>query len=264
MPNPTTLEPAARPIAHTAVINADQNLRGGIRYHLSVYGEDGTGTETLVFYTDLDDIPTEHAPAIAEANKILPRIGWTRTHEWFATPGGLLIAELRPRYGLLTVQLVACSRNEPMPGMILGGDRIPEIPGLDDHPDVYAWKVDTGVLTDSSLRINVLPADVVITGYPTLHVTLPLLEPMHDSTHFTVDMLDPDRAQALAQLLADRGRPAQVEGTHVALTRPAVDALATIAFNSNGHFDHSYVRWDGVSYPLELVSVEDLLARTAA
>jgi hypothetical protein len=271
LPNPITrppADPAARPVAHIAILSTDPDSAGDL-CTLAVHGVDADQNKTLIFHADLDDAPTtdphrvDHA--IAAANRILPNIGWTRRNDWEGHGHGVFTADLRPRYGLITVQLVACDNRDPLPGLTLGSDRIPEIPGLDDHPGVYEWKLAAGILTDYRMHVKVLPPHAPVEDHPTILVTLPLLTPAYDGTHFTVDLLDPARARALARLLTGRGRPADVvDDTTVRLTRSAVDVLGEIRQGISGHFDGEYVWWEHGAYPVEALTIEQLVEATSS
>jgi hypothetical protein len=260
---------------HLAVINLDPLTVSNDHAELAIVtaqpdtqyiaGEERTvylATDDLIYYVDLDDVPlaSQYAAERAQvaATQILSDGTWTWDQKW--QPGyRALYAELAPTHGLATFTLLAASARDPLPGHVLGDDRLPTIPGLDEHPGVYAWKVNAAVF-ETGMVVRVLPAGTRVEGYPTLTVTLPLPEPVYDGVHYTVDLRDPACARELADLLAAAGRHGDVDGTVVGLTRSGVDVLADIDRDDNGHCDSKHVWWNDVAYPLRPLTLADLLA----
>jgi hypothetical protein len=239
------------------------NSHGRYRDLLVLHQPDDNVTTTLLA-DDLDDLPGLDT-ALTVADRILTASNWRRTSGWLLFPTGDLMADVTGTYGMITVTLVVATTRDQLPGVRVGSDQLPELPGLYDHPDAYAFMAASGRLGSSDFAVWLIPAGDTVEGYPTLTITLPATAPLYDTAHFTVDMFFPVVAGRLAARICSlTGVRPSYDGTNVGLTRTALDRLSQLPRGYDGHFDGKHIQWGPITYPVVELTVQDLVAAAAA
>lgn len=216
-------------------------------------------TDDIVSCTDLDSAPITHPDKLdlaqSEADLLLAALGWDRLTDWEIADNALY-AQLAPTHGLITVTLYVAGRHPSPPGQILGDPSTVTLPGLDEHPRARELRAAAG----PDMVVRILPANATISGFPAATVTLPLAEPAPTGVHHYADMHTEQHAESIARhpALIATGRTVGQSGTHVWLTRAALDVLGDLPPTTDGHFDGTNIWIGTMPHIISQLTVDDL------
>jgi hypothetical protein len=212
-------------------------------------------TDHVVFEAPLTDPAAESA-----ADKILTDLGWTRTGDW-QTTGHLAFthAPLAATHGTYLVTLAAAPDTAGLAGVTLDDPRCVTIPGLAQHPDYQAWLRRFG---GGDRAVWMIQAGADLPGIPTITLQMPLPGPVIDDVHYFVDMGRDQFAEYIAghPALAATGRTATQTGTVVWLSRSALDVLADLPRDTDGHYDGQHIWIGKCGYPVTALTVDEVAA----
>lgn len=217
-----------------------------------------TVSSTNLDHAPLDD-PDKLDLAQSEADLWLAATGWDRLTDWEIADNALY-AQLAPTHGLISVTLYLAGRHPSPPGQILGDPSTVTVPGLAEHPRVSELRAAAG----PDMVVRILPANATISGFPAVTVTLPLAEPAPNGVHHYADMHTEQHAESIARhpALIATGRTVGQAGTHVWLTRAALDVLGDLPATTDGHFDGTNIWIGTMPHIISQLTVDDLTTIT--